>query len=382
MAQAAGRLADSSPAARMVAALLDEDDDLAAPNHAVTNTPCASTPLRRPARKSFSWADATPSDDSCLEDHDIEEPPLRDDSYREKPLASLEDSRDGLNVQLRLGADLGSGAPLDFNFLVGRSPAGPSQHLWQAEESHELNISTPPRTTWQPNLNAPEFIPTTSMECVLLGQQAAAAASSSRTPFGESGACAPVKPASSDATTPEKTFPGTIPGSCAGEGRRQRSGAAKKRRPPALQAPSEKRTKSEERETPAGAERRQRAAAHARAKAAPPARATPPPVAVPLPEASEEEWQHRIAMRRKAVAVGKDTPEYRWYTEARLRDEGSCDGLKTPDPTDRRVSKRYWKYTLQQWRVTLKQRHHEARCSATSTEAPDGDNASSTVSEK
>ncbi|CAK0863471.1 unnamed protein product, partial [Prorocentrum cordatum] len=84
----------------------------------------------------------------------------------------------------------------------------------------------------------------------------------------------------------------------------------------------------------------------------------PAPPAPPgqLPEASEEEWRRRAQTRRRAVAACKASLEYRWCEGARLRGECDCDGLRTPDPTDRTTSKRSWKYKMQQWRSELKQR--------------------------
>merc|ERR1740127_242666 len=76
--------------------------------------------------------------------------------------------------------------------------------------------------------------------------------------------------------------------------------------------------------------------------------AAPPPPPGQLPEASEEEWQHRVQTRRKAVAACKASLEYRWCAGARLRGECDGDGLRTPDPTDRTTSKRSWKYKMQQ----------------------------------
>jgi len=110
------------------------------------------------------------------------------------------------------------------------------------------------------------------------------------------------------------------------------------------------------------------------------------PIKVPLPEASEEEWRHRESMRRKAVAVGKDTPEYRWFQGKKVRGEREEDGLKTPDPADRMLSKRKWKYIVQQWRGALRVRYIEDRGGSTvSTQDPpmaaDGDNASNATCE-
>lgn len=82
-----------------------------------------------------------------------------------------------------------------------------------------------------------------------------------------------------------------------------------------------------------------------------------------LPPATEEEWQHRIAMRTKSIAVGKETQEYRWFamsrSECRSAGQPEEDEPLTPDPRDRTISKRQWKYRVQVWRQTLKQQHTE-----------------------
>lgn len=87
-----------------------------------------------------------------------------DASYREKPVPELEDSRDGLNKQLRStntlctqAAPSASSQPLDFSFLMM-----PKRH----------DATATPRTSsseWQPKNQTPEFIPTLSMTCPLVG---------------------------------------------------------------------------------------------------------------------------------------------------------------------------------------------------------------------
>lgn len=144
-----------------------------------------------------------------------------------------------------------------------------------------------------------------------------------------------------EAGTPEK---GVAPLHSSGTERR-RKGTASRKRPPALQVPA-KRMKSEERQlAPALLGQSQ------------------------MPPASEEDWQHRICMRQKAISVGKETSEYKWFAESNRRNEqDSCEPL-TPDPTDRKISKRHWKYAVQLWRMALKQRYcDEGHGSVVSTE--------------
>merc|ERR1719150_2053090 len=144
-------------------------------------------------------------------------------------------------------------------------------------------------------------------------------------------------------STPEK---GVEPLLGSGAERWRKGIAGRKRQPPALQVPAKKRTKSEERQSA--------------------------PVLLgqsQMPVASEEDWQHRICMRKKAVSVGKETPEYKWFAELKHREERELGEPMTPDPTDRKVSKRHWKYAVQLWRMALKQRYlEEGHGSVVSTE--------------
>mmetsp|Transcript_33297 Transcript_33297/g.72680 ORF Transcript_33297/g.72680 Transcript_33297/m.72680 type:complete len:268 (+) Transcript_33297:58-861(+) len=91
-----------------------------------------------------------------------------------------------------------------------------------------------------------------------------------------------------------------------------------------------------------------------------------------LPEASEEEWQHRAAMRRKAVRLGKETREYLCISELKRsqgEEEAADDEPSTPDYRDRSLSKRQWKWQLLQWRNALKRRYlEEGHGSVASTE--------------
>lgn len=267
-----------------------------------------NTTCKRNSLRPFVWADITASDDENEEVAVLPALPVVDESYREGPLANLENSCDGLNRGVR---DLA--APKAFKF--------PFQATDEAENVPKSNISSP-KSTWQPNLHAPEFIPTMSMACPLVGF------------------CHMVP---EDVGTPEK---GADPLHTFGAERRRKGLAGRKRQPSALQVPA-KRSKSEERHVvPAVLGQSQ------------------------MPAASEEEWQHRISMRKKAVSVGKETPEYKWFAESKNRDAQELEEPMTPDPTDRKVSKRHWKYAVQLWRTALKQRYLEegGRCSVVSTE--------------
>mmetsp|Transcript_80636 Transcript_80636/g.228425 ORF Transcript_80636/g.228425 Transcript_80636/m.228425 type:complete len:334 (+) Transcript_80636:50-1051(+) len=289
---------------------------------------CSIAAARTTARP-FVWADITASDDENEVDAPLPEAPTVDDSYREAPLASLENSCDALN---RGVADLAGPKAFKFPFqaptqegaesTASRGAADAAQPKTLASSSQALSLSgtlsrpspsTPsPRSTWQPNPNAPDFIPILSTEyrvvCVCI---------------------------SGDAGTPDK---GAEPlQGFGGDRGRRGSAAGRKRQPPALKVPALKRTKSEERRPPSSAL----------------------PGQSQMPPASEEEWQHRITMRKKAVSVGKETPEYKWLAESRQQNEEELVEPQTPDPTDRTVSKRHWKYAVQVWRSALRHRYVE-----------------------
>lgn len=278
--------------------------------------------------------------------------PHADDSYREAPVQALEDSRASLNVSL---ASLGSSAPKDFSFLL--------QHHPVAADDGSCEEGCSPL-----NPDAPEFIPTLSHECpvvafyesipehstipVSLGnltehsvasaelrphrRRLGSSASSSDSVCAASPAshCSSFTRCSSnfqefECWTPTKARMGSTPQSSS-----KVSGAGKRRRRAGTagsKAPAMKRTKSLERR--------------------------PDAKAIEMPEQTEEDWERRCATRQRAIAVGKASPEYIRYLEARDSGEGEPSGVKTPDPMDRDISKRQWKYIVQQWRNALKSLH-------------------------
>jgi len=84
-----------------------------------------------------------------------------------------------------------------------------------------------------------------------------------------------------------------------------------------------------------------------------------------MPEATEEEWQHRVEMRQRSIALAKATFVYRWYSGLRRCEEREEGEPQTPDPTDRTISKRHWKYLVQRWREALHNLHLEDRSGST-----------------
>lgn len=75
-----------------------------------------------------------------------------------------------------------------------------------------------------------------------------------------------------------------------------------------------------------------------------------------MPYATDEEWDQRIQKREKEVETIKSLQSYRLYIEVFPHDERGDDDPKTPDPRDRTVSKRMWKWNVEKWRLQLKSR--------------------------
>lgn len=73
-----------------------------------------------------------------------------------------------------------------------------------------------------------------------------------------------------------------------------------------------------------------------------------------MPPATDEEWETRIAKREKEVATIKSLQSYRLYVEVFPPDNRGPEDPQTPDPSDRLVSKRMWKWNVEKWRLQLK----------------------------
>lgn len=297
--------------------------------------------------------------------------PVFDESYAGAPVALLENSNAGLNEQLVESARVEEAevAPLTFDFLFPEART--------SEAAPCGNIADITGALWQPNLEAPEFIPTMTMECPLVGVCHVIAEEGGETQRTEVAASAGVRPETQswprvfdvgtprhdarpkaltfDISTPRpgaKGFSATSSPSHAKVQKPKKPG--KKRKTSHLQVPpAPKRSKSGDRGEPLPRgqaleeeepeeEDQHRPRTHVQGE---------------MPEATEEEWQHRIVMRTKAIEIGKNTPEYQRYAERVPKEERTESCPSTPDMTDRTVSKRRWKYDVQQWRTKLKQRH-------------------------
>lgn len=75
-----------------------------------------------------------------------------------------------------------------------------------------------------------------------------------------------------------------------------------------------------------------------------------------MPPASEEEWETRTSKREKEVATIKALPSYRLYVEVFPPGKRAEEDPDTPDPRDRTISKRMWKWNVEKWRLLLKSR--------------------------
>ena len=69
-----------------------------------------------------------------------------------------------------------------------------------------------------------------------------------------------------------------------------------------------------------------------------------------VPEASESDWVRREIHRRQGIQHIKSTEAY--SRVARLENH-NVERPRTPDPTDRSMSKRDWEISMQRWRGTL-----------------------------
>jgi len=197
-------------------------------------------------------------------------------------------------------------------------------------------------SSWQPNIGAPEFIPTLSMACPVVGiccvlPPAGGGHSVGFVPAFVVDSLPGATPAVPGCEAPQPHVAlsaGACEGEASGTPRRSRKPSSpRKPRPSALQISSCK---------PVAKERRQSVQLQGE-----------------MPEASEEEWQHRTQMRLKSISLSKETDVYRWFSNLKSREERDEHEPMTPDPTDRTVSKRHWKYLVQCWRTALHGRFAE-----------------------
>jgi len=102
-----------------------------------------------------------------------------------------------------------------------------------------------------------------------------------------------------------------------------------------------------------------------------------------MPDASEDEWLRRRETRIRAVSVAKNTREYQSHSRSKLDAEYFADEPLTPDPADRTISARRWKYEVHQWRSALtKSWEQDAHRSMVSTEDGVSDTVSSAATDE
>lgn len=75
-----------------------------------------------------------------------------------------------------------------------------------------------------------------------------------------------------------------------------------------------------------------------------------------MPYATDEEWEQRINKREKEVETIKSLPSYKIFLEMVPKELRTSEDPRTPDPTDRAVSKRMWKWNVEKWRLQIKGR--------------------------
>jgi len=102
-----------------------------------------------------------------------------------------------------------------------------------------------------------------------------------------------------------------------------------------------------------------------------------------MPDASEDEWLRRRDTRIRALSVAKNTREYQNHSSSKLDIERSVDEPMTPDPADRTMSARRWKYEVQQWRSALSKKwEQDGHSSVVSTEDCVSDTVSSAATDE
>lgn len=74
----------------------------------------------------------------------------------------------------------------------------------------------------------------------------------------------------------------------------------------------------------------------------------------PPPQASEEDWQRRTEKRQAIIAGVKASEEYFAYTAGGVPAEFGEAAPRTPEATDRGISKRQWEDHVRQWRAALR----------------------------
>lgn len=265
------------------------------------------------------WADLRDSSAEDLLDSQPAPPaaPLHDDTYIETPEPSFDYPQGSV---LR---NLGKATTLDAEEL----PSAPSR--------------------WQPNAGAPEFIPTFQQS-----QQGYLCNSALRAPCRSSSILGRLDGPSQSST------PGNEEGTDATASSLTRHRFLKRRSGSALNLGSRLANK---RPRPGQDENGTTSASHG-AYGAPIAPAPTGTAAggeqnqdeIPAGGVSEEDWQRRHEKRLNVIRGIRSTLEYESMSSARARGILGSAAPTTPDPNDRRISKRKWETEVMRWRNDLR----------------------------
>lgn len=261
--------------------------------------------------------------------------------------------------------DDGSDTDLD-SVATTLSPDGVRSSGRSSEESEEslacseLCSEKDPEANfhWRPNIKAPEFIPTQTMTCLLVGFCEVGNPSRRRRPTAQRPLPLVLSDSTKDIRRKEiKVCQNSLGWSDASSaytqtGSEVQSEGSKKEMPSKASkgacSPSEWSSTST---TTLSANSETSSTAGAQSE---------------VPETTEEDWERRAQTRSRDIARSKMFSEYSCYTDHIPKSEREADEPMTPDPLDRSISKRHWKYRLRGWHSAL-QRYSEsavAECSA------------------
>lgn len=254
-------------------------------------------------RARICWADLRDSSCEDLLDSQPAVPaaPLHDDTYIETPEPSFDHPQGSILMNL------------------GRATALDEEEL------------PPASSTWQPNAAAPTFVPTfqpaaginaAAPTFVQTFPPAAGVASSSSGPSNQEGTASLAR----HRFRHKRPSTGALGSRLASKRPRQGSGQAGNGTLPEAAAAAS--------ESTAGGQQN--------------------PDDIPAGGVSEEDWQRRHEKRVNVITGIRSTLEYETMAAARSAGKLGASAPTTPDPHDRRISKRKWETTVMQWRNDLR----------------------------
>lgn len=314
---------------------------------------CASNIMTRPRCASERWADVESSDSECEDspfgldalpaklkqqdagmagrarqvDYDLEKVRLQIDQDIVRCTSLLRTRHEGSQCHSEVcgtrdsttsttdgASSRGAGSEVATVSETATETAGASD---MGDDEHpDSDIGSP----WRPNLRAPEFVPTLGGDCLLMGF--AMPTGATEVPEGSRN-----EPCCLSAEGSDVSHPVEAP-------KRSRRSRRRSRRCV---------------DPHAGAE-----------ETAPIASAASSNASGVMPEATEEDWARRGEQRQMSIRITKSEPFYtRWAAERSRRlsvgEALSEDEPLTPNALDRTISKRQWKYDVQQWRLSLRE---------------------------